>query len=369
MTKRIQPNSTTVYKPNFLDPRVIKRCKNAIGFACALTSENKPRQLAQAFIEKHLGMSNNPLSIFLKSQLLICVDDTYDMNKKICKQYILNTNGLQYLCDCLNGNNTTYNTHPSIIQVDDIALAWSKKEYASELETLNFDYVEKSHRLYNNIQNIRSEARAKLLADKGLRFDYDIDTAAPTLLYQHSFKTPSATGQVLSVIENYINNKDYIRNKLSAESSLPVENIKGILNALFSGGFLTTYSKSQVFALCNRDPAVVKFLQQHPFIQGLKADIKTMWEPIKADSKPQYYWTKTNKRRKRPFDPRSKWNIYFKLERMIIDEIVAYCKEIHCNYFLEHDGFRTNKQIDTNDLALYILEGTGYSVNLKEVLY
>ena len=364
-----EQNKSLNYTPNFNDKRVVKRCTSAIGFACALTSKDKPRQLAQAFIEKHLGMSSNPLSIFLKRELLVCVDDTYDMHKKICKQYILNTSGLQYLRDCLNGNNVAYNIYPSILQVDDIAIAWGKTEYADELETLDFAYVEKSHRLYNNIQNIRSEARAQLLADRGLRFDYDIDTAAPTLLYQHSFKTPSATGQVLSVIEHYIDNKASVRNKLSAESGLAVENIKGILNAMFSGGFLTTYGRSSVFKLCNKDPAVVKFLQQHPFILGLKADIKTMWEPIKADATAQYYWTKTNKHRKRPFNPRCKWNIYFKLERMVIDEIISYCREIHCNYFLEHDGFRTDKRIDVDDLALYIKEGTGYTVNLKEVVY
>ena len=358
-----------MYTPNFNDQRVVNRCKNAIGFACALTSKDKPRQLAQAFIEKHFGMSNNPLSQFLRRELLVCVDDTYDMHRKICKQYILNTTGLQLLRDRLNGNKQVYNTYPSIIQVDDIAVEWANSQYEVELETLDFAYVEKSHRLYNNIQNIRREARAQLLALRGLRFDYDIDTAAPTLLYQHSFKTPSATGQVLSVIEHYINNKDSVRNRLSTESGLSVENIKGILNAMFSGGFLTTYARSSVFALCDKDPAVVKFLQQHPFILGLKADIKTMWEPIKADAKPEYYWTKTNKHRKRPFNPRCKWNIYFKLERTVIDEIISYCKEIHTNYFLEHDGFRTDKRIDVQDLALYIQEGTGYSVNLKEVLY
>lgn len=361
-----------MYTPNPQDPRVIRRINKAIGFTCALTSADKPRQLAKTFIDKHFGMSQHPISKFLRSQLLICTDDTYDMNKKRCKEYITNTTGLRNLLDLLdkkNGNNNIHIIYPSVTDLCNIAVEWGKTQYKQELDSLNFEYQEKSHRLYNDIQSIRSEARAVLLAEKGLCYDYDIDTAAPTLLYQHSFKTPSATGEVCKVIEYYIDNKEHVRNKLSKESSLPVENIKGILNAMFSGGFLTTYPKSQVFRMCNNDPAVVKFLQQHPFILGLKADIKTMWEPIKADTKAQYYWTSTNKWRKRPFDPRAKWNIYFKLERMVLNEVIAYCREIKCNYFLEHDGFRTDKKIDTEDLSLYINEGTGYNLQFKEKIH
>ena len=361
-----------MYNPNFNDPRVQRRVHKAIGFSCALASADKPRQLAQVFIDKHFGTSNHQLSKFLRSKLLTCTDDTYDMNKKRCKEYVLNSIGLRDLLDLIDkkdGNNNTHIIYPSIAQVNDIAVEWGKTQYSTQLDTLNFEYVEKSHRLYNDIQNIRSEARAKLLAESGLCYDYDIETAAPALLYQHSLRTPSATGEVLTVIEYYIDNKVHVRNKLSEESSLPVDNIKGILNAHFSGGFLTTYGRSQVFRMCNSDPVIVKFLQQHPFIIGLKADIKTMWEPIKADTKAEYYWTSTNKWRKRPFNPRTKWNIYFGLERMVLNEVIDYCKEIGAKTFLEHDGFRTDKKIDTNDLSLYVSEGTGYNLKFKEVLY
>ena len=361
-----------MYQPNFNDPRVIRRINKSIGFTSALKSADKPRQLAKTFIEKHFGMSHHPLTKFLRSQLLICTDDTYDMNKKRCKEYVLNETGLTNLLDLLdkkNDNKVSYITYPSVTDLNNIAVEWAKTQYSTELDTLNFEYKEKSHRLYNDIQSMRSEARALLLAEKGLCYDYDIDTAAPTLLYQHSHKTPSATGEVCEVIEYYIDNKEQVRNKLSKESSLPVENIKGIINAMFSGGFLTTYGRSQVFRMCNNDPAVVKFLQQHPFILGLKADIKTMWEPIKADTKAEYYWTSTNKWRKRPFNPRTKWNIYFELERMVLDQVIQYCREFKCNYFLEHDGFRTDKKIDTTDLSLYISEGIGYNLTFKEKIH
>tara|TARA_B110000495_G_C22979862_1_gene575893 strand:+ start:1 stop:1086 length:1086 start_codon:yes stop_codon:yes gene_type:complete len=361
-----------MYSPNFNDPRVQRRVKRACGFVSALTSPDKARWLSTRFIDKHLGSQRNTLSKFLRSNLLVCVDETYDMDNKRCKEYVLNETGLSNLLDLLdkkNHNKTYHITYPSVVDLCSIAVEWGKTTYEEQLDSLNFEYVEKQHRLYNDIQNIRSDARCKLLADRGLKYDYDIDTAAPTLLYQYSHKTPSATGEVCSVIEYYIDNKDHVRNQLSKESGLPLENIKKIINAHFSGGFLTTYRRSQVYKMCDYDDAVVKFLQQHDFIIGLKADIKKMWDPIKADIKAEYYWTKTNKWRKRAFSPRSKWNIYFSLERMILNEVIAYCRELKCNTFLEHDGFRTDNKIDTDDLSLYVREGTGYTVKFKEVLH
>ena len=365
-------NKRLDYTPNLQDPRVIKRIRSAVGFTSALLSDHKPRQLAKTFIDKHFGSSNHQLSRYLRNQLLICVDETYDMERGICKSYISNNDNLINLLGFLdkkNGNKHSHITYPSVALLQNTAVEWAKTQYKTELDSLNFEYTEKKHRLYNEIQNIKSQARAKLLADRGLIYNYDIDTAAPVLLYQHSLKTPSATGEVCEVIEQYIKDKENIRNKLSQESSLPKENIKRIINAMFSGGFLTTYTDSVVFQMCNKDPAIVRFLQQHPFICGLKADINTMWAPIKADAPKTYYVTKTGKTRKRPFDPRAKWNIYFQLERMILDQVVGYCKELRTNYFLEHDGFRTSNKIDLQDLQLYIKCGTGYNITFKEETY
>lgn len=360
------------YTPNLQDPRVIKRIKSAVGFTSALLSNDKPRHLAKTFIDKHFGSQNNPLSKYLRNQLLVCVDETYDMDRGICKSYISNNDNLINLLGFLdkkNGNKHSHITYPSVVLLQESALEWAKTQYKQQLDHYKFEYTEKTHRLYNEIQNIRSGVRAKLLADRGLIYNYDIDTAAPVLLYQHSLKTPSATGEVCEVIEQYIQDKENIRIGLSNESELPVENIKKIINAMFSGGFLTTYPKSVVFQMCKCDPGIVKFLQQHSFIQGLKADISTMWAPIKADTPKTYYTTKTGKRRKRPFDPRAKWNIYFQLERMILDQVVGYCRELRTNYFLEHDGFRTSKKIDLQDLQLYIQCGTGYNITFKEETY
>lgn len=357
-----------MYTPNFNDPRVSKRIKKAIGFVSALVSEDTPRWLSTRYIDKHLGSQRNDLSKFLRNSLLICTDETYDMYQKKCKEYVLNKKGLENITASVNGNKHTHITYPTVVDVIEQAIEWGKDTYEEQLTSLNFEYVEKSHRLCNDIQSIRSDARSKLLANYGLKYNYDIETCAPTLLYQYSFKTPSATGEVCSVIENYINNKEYIRNKLSIESGLPVANIKKIINAMFSGGFLTSYKDSAVFKLCNKDVSIVKFLQQHQFILGLKADIVTMWGPIKADTPPEYYWTKTNKYRKRPFCPRNKWNIYFQLERKVLNEVIKYCNELNTKYFLEHDGFRTQVKIDTDDLSTYIEYGLGYQLKFKEAL-
>jgi len=359
-----------MYKPNFNDVRVLRRVKNAVGFTSALTS-NKPRQLSTRWIDKHFGSNRNPLSKYLRETLLV-TDHEYDKRQNVCKKYITNKTGLLFLLDVLdkkNNNKHIPNAAASVVDLFKIANDWVSSTYNEQLDSLDFEYEDKSHRLCNPMQNIPSAMRCLMLAEKGLKFDYDISTAAPTLLYQHSFQTPSATGECLFWLEHYLKNKSAIRNKIAVEAELPVENIKNIINAMFSGGFLTTYKKSQVFKMCNSDTSVVRFLQQHEFLNFLKADIKTMWAPIKADQPVEYYWTKTQKWWKKSFSPKDKWNIYFKLERKVLNEIRIYLDVRNIKYFLEHDGFRTNTRVDILDLSEYIYKELGFELIFKEVLH
>ena len=91
-------------------------------------------------------------------------------------------------------------------------------------------------------------------------------------------------------------------------------------------------------------------------------DIKSMWDVIKPTYPEQYFITKTGKRRKRPFNARAKWNIYFQLERSIIEEVKTYMKQIDSKFFLEHDGFTSQKEIDSEDLSYWVKAGTDFEL-------
>ena len=357
------------YSPNFTDARVIKRCRKAIGFTQALLSADKPKSMSSRFIDKHYGITSNKLSRYLKDLLLVCVDDSYNVGTRDCKKYVYSSNGMNFLVGSLDGKiskNTTTKSLPCVLLLKEAALEWAEETHKDELETLDFEYEEKTHRLFNPIQNIRSETRTELLANHGLYHQYDIECAAPTLLYQYSFMVPDATGEVLETLEHYLDNRSDVRKKIAKETEITVKQAKQIINALFAGAHLTTYHKGALMRLLDNDVAKIKFLQQHPYLTALRLDIKAMWDVIKSTAPEVYFTTTTGKRRKRPFNAKAKWNIYFKLERHIIEQVKTYMKEIDSKFFLEHDGFTSQKQIDEQDLSDWVQANTDFIVKFEK---
>jgi hypothetical protein len=53
------------YTPNFNDPRVKKKIKRALGFACSSLSETNPRGWARVELDRHFGTQNHNLSKWL----------------------------------------------------------------------------------------------------------------------------------------------------------------------------------------------------------------------------------------------------------------------------------------------------------------
>ena len=330
------------YTPNFNDPRVIKRVKTALGFTNAMLKDT-PKRMSCRFIDKHFGMSSHKLSRYLRDNLIICVNNNYNKDTGVCKSYVANNSGRVYLNEMIS-NDVQCTMHSDAQVVS--AIEWAQNTYADELESLNFTYKDKSHRLCNPIQNIRSDVRAELLAKQGLSYNYDISAAAPTLLYQYSMKCSGATGEVLEHIESYIADKDVLRNKLALSTDLSTKVIKQLIKMVF--------------------------LQQHEDLTALRNDIKHMWSIIKVDANVRYYSDKFNKdgsNRKIRFGPKDKWNIYFQLERTVLNEIRSYLSLVRSKCFLEHDGFRTTHKIDTIDLQHWIQGGTGYNVLIVEKCY
>lgn len=352
------------YTPNFNDLRVIRRCRRAMGFTVALVSPTKPTPLSTRFIDRHFGISSNKLSKYLRETLLICVDDSYNMDSGECKKYIYSTDGMTFLANTINNSATLNETF-----LKEEATEWAIETYEEELKSLDFQYEEKTHRLFNPIQNIRSKIRKDLLAKYGLGYQYDIVCCAPTLLYQYSFMVPDATGEILTTLEHYLQNRRAVRYGLAKEAEITVEQSKQIINALFAGAHLTTNVESSLFKLIDCDIGKMRFLQQHVYLTKLRSDIKTMWDVIKPSHPVEYYITTTGKTRKRPFNSKAKWHIYFELERSILEEIKTYMKEIDSKFFLEHDGFTCQKEIDSVDLSYWVQAGTHFKVHFEDVIH
>lgn len=384
------------YQPNFNDPRVIKRVSNAIGFTKAMTSSKRPKPISTRFIDKHFGMQNHQLSKYLRNTLLICVNNRYNKDSGTCKSYVFNTFGMSFLVEAVNQSSrvpvlssgvpvpvndsscvnnilikggVTHKGRISVTQVEeDYARQWCRSQYKEELETLDFQYEEKSHRQWNTIQSIRNETRVPLLAQYGLKHQYDIKTCAPTLLYQYSFMVPDATGVCLTTLEHYLQHSDSVRQDLATRADMTLSEAKETITSLFAGAVLSRYPGSSVMKRLDGDIAKVEFLQQDRYLTDLRADIKEMWDPIKETVPPTYMIDKNGKRRKRPFNARAKWNIYFQLERTVMQCCYVYLKTTNNKYFNEHDGFTSQKEVDLDELRLFISDHTGFDLTFEEKL-
>jgi hypothetical protein len=68
---------------------------------------------------------------------------------------------------------------------------------------------------------------------------------------------------------------------------------------------------------------------------------------------------------------KQKWNVYFELERVILNSVRTYLDKRSIKYFLIHDGWTCNREIDREELENYVREQTGYEIKFeyKEISY
>jgi hypothetical protein len=343
------------YNPNFNDPRVISRCKQALGFACGVLSETKPQQWSTRHIDIYFGQQRTDISKYLRKTLLICTDNYVRFNipgeKGICKKYILNTNGVRSLRENLKINN---------IQLYPIVYDLAKQDHQAELESGLFQYKDKSCRLWHPLQRYKKDYRTQILAQAGYIHDYDIECCAPTLILQYA--QSCGMDLWLCAINNYLTNKTAIRQQLSQSLELDISVVKEIINALFAGAVISYNSHSDIYKMLNGDQARIECLKQDPFITELKSDIKICWEYIAPYMSRR---RKANTNRLLAISPKQKWNVYFDLERVVMSSVRTYLDHNSVRYFLLHDGWSCERELDLEQLRDYVRTNTGYEVKFK----
>lgn len=362
------------YKPNFNDPRVLNRIRHAYGFTKAVMSIDKPSRWGTRTIDKYYGQQQNKLSQYLRNTLLICTNTNYSKDNGTVKEYKINPNGLDFIRNILLGIEDNYPTtlSPSVLQVggkvdvdsvqhlfdEQVVNEYCKREFGLQLRTLEFTYTDKSHRLWNPIQSVKKIYKKPLLANHGLIYQYDIETCAPTLIHQYSIKC--GNDLYTPALLDYINNKHSIRERIANELEVSTDIVKVIINALFCGARIGNSREFAISQLLNNDKARITWLKEDQYIIDLKQDIKVCWSYIEPHTTIRY---KNNK--KLPMSSRQKWNVYFQLERCILDSISKYLQQTNNKYFLEHDGFSTTDMVNTNTLQEYIHMDTGYMLNFQ----
>jgi hypothetical protein len=239
---------------------------------------------------------------------------------------------------------------------------WVRREFENELAALQFNYDDKSDRLWHPIQSIRSEYKDAILAEQGLRYQYDIQCAAPTLIHQYAQQLDMDLW--LTDLRNYINNKEQIRAELAESADLPVKTIKVLINALFCGAKLGNNPEFALSHLLNYDAARIEFIKTNAFILALRGDIKTCWQAIEPHTTQIYTKTQAGQERRVPMNSKRKWGVYFNLERQVLNAVRQYLTKTHNPHFLEHDGWSTVNAVDQQQLIQHVTQATGFVIKL-----
>lgn len=357
------------YTPNFSDPRVRSRCLRAMGFVRGVMSEVKPRQWSTRYIDKYLGNQRNDLSKWLRNQLLICVDDFYRFNcgekKSSCKKYLLNKNGLNYLLEALKLTQLHY--YPIVVEV-------AEQDHIEELRTGEFNYDDKSHRLWHPLQRYRRQHKRQILEAHDFRHHYDIETAAPTIIYQYSQMIPEVVvndkwqqgpmDEYLEHIDYYLKNKQQVREQLALGLELPQDAAKEIINAVFCGAVISLNKHhSDIYDMLLGDQARIIYLKHNQFIQNLIKDIRVCWEYIRPMMQKRTRVMPNGRERLCKITCRQRWQIYFQEERRVLDVVRDYLDMNSVKYFLEHDGWSSDRAIDLVELRDVVRDRTGYRLN------
>jgi hypothetical protein len=168
----------------------------------------------------------------------------------------------------------------------------------------------------------------------------------------------------LFALRTYLKDKQMIRNKIAKQLDVSPKVIKVIINALFCGARIGL-GDFAISKLLDHDIAKIQWLKQDPYITQLRSDIKTMWSYIEPSMASATKTTKSGKQRKVALSSKKKWQLYFELERQVLNEVQDYLRLTKNRYFLEHDGWATEHQINEHELNQYIRDKLGFDVKFK----
>lgn len=345
----------TAYKPNLKDPRVQKRVAAVLAWVDLHLSPAKPEHIHHDKLRSVFGTPTNDLSAYLRANLL-CQVGSYIPGQQSFS-YTLNKHGRDKLEQQL---------HQLMVTTS----APTASDMYPELATLEFTYSLKSDRYWHPLQNIKREKKADLWRNH-LPFSYDIEACAPTILFQ-SAASHGLSDVLLSPLRAYLDDRNEFRRHVATLTGLNLTDSKKLINSLFNGARLAANGYCSAFRLMGYDEAAMARLKADPQVKALLRNIKAVWarlelveahkqtptltEVLAGTAKPVEKKLKTSAQ---------KWSYYFARERAILDAITDELRQAGIKHFTEHDGFRTNREIDVAGIQQAVKIKTGFDIKLK----
>lgn len=330
------------YQPNFQDPRILRRAQSVLDWVSTYLHPHKDNWLSAREIQRQFGSQSRPLGLWLRNNLLICVNPYYNTEQGICKTYRLNAEGYQSVCQKI-GYTAKYT--PS-------------EEISQQLVSGVFDYSEKSHREYHPLQNLPKRVKRPLLAQHGYRYEYDIQCCAQTLLLQHArllgFKKSTPA------LDQYIKDRLAVRALLAQRTELDTATIKKILTAILNGGSISSWYENLIFSYVNYNTIMIEYLKQDEYIIQYQKDVRSMWSYIRG-----HQGLEPGER----FNAKMKSQLYRELEGSVRTQVRNHLRRTGNKAFVEHDGWTCDKAVDIARLCYEVKRQTGFVIELDWTIF
>ena len=243
-------------------------------------------------------------------------------------------------------------------------------------ERNNFRYT--TNKKFNkiNFQGLEKEIRKKIFVGQ---YDYDLNTAAPTLLYQ--FIKKQIPDIEFPYIAEYIKDRNIIRNECikllqmknpnKKEIDLKKE-VKSLITAVFYGANIRnkqsdiTMSYNDRIYLLDNSSDFYKLIENVEKLYKIYKDfIQKKYHHKDFIQMPNGIINLKDDENKNISNSKIVSSIYFSLESQILDLIYEKYKDSLT--LLIHDGFISKDELDVNELEKLVKDELGYDVKYEKV--
>jgi hypothetical protein len=339
------------YRPDFNDPRVKRRVRRVLEWARPILIRTRPSPVASAELTKEFGNQKGNLAAYLRANLLK-QSGRYKVGK-LFLDYSIKREGYDRLCAAI------------------AAPIESDVEIARDLYgpiargEIDVKYTEPTpgRRRYHRVQNLRKEVRADVFAGW---YDYDIESAAPTLVLQYAKNSPTIPGmetgtEPYPTLERLVKDKATLRSEIAAATGLAASEVKRVVNGLFFGAKLQASPKTQIFSIVGGDKEALGRLKDSDAIGALTQEAKQMWDQVLEVDAGRRAGSASKKAQRR-------MAVYLSLEREAIEAMEVSLRASGVKYVLMHDGFMADRRVDVDLLVGAVRAKMGFRVSLSEAV-
>lgn len=356
------------YEPNFEDPRVRKRVHRALTWADLHLLPWRSAEASSETLHGVFGSQTNPLTKYLRAKLLVEGPGGYRVNQ-YSKRWYLNQNGRDEIGQKM-GETVCKNANGLQAVLFATSSSWPMHAHGKELTALSFQYEDKADRLWHPLQNIRRENKGAFWSSFGLPYDYDFVACAPTILFQLAVRA-GVNKIVLEGLQSYLDDRSAFRQHVAELTGLCLNDSKKLVNSLFNGAKLGANPRWAAFKLLDFDEQRMHALSTDPEVRKLRASIARVWRGIefsqRAASIPTFEQTLAGYKQPdwKLTRAKDKWALYFRFERDVLNAVTSYLQKTANRHFTEHDGFRTEFEVDVPELEAWIEERTSLKMTLE----